>query len=334
MSLHQLLSDFEEDTTDRGDEIVDPAAAAAAASQEDDKLADEEARKAAEAAAAAEDDGKEEEEETEEEKAERLEAEAAAAKKARARIPLSRHEEVLRTAREKAEKREAALTEQIRALQAGRTENQQRTVLKDMTDRIEELQDKYEDLVLDGKRDEARAVRREVNSLQEQITDYRTATVSAQTRNAAIEQLKFEAALASAESDYPQINPDHPDAFDEDLTTEVAELTDSLVKAKKMSRHEAFAKAVRYVLGPPKKVEEQAKDAAQAAELASKRAQDARKKAADAASRQPADGAKAGKDNDKGGAQGNGEVDVLRLSQDKFAKLDEETKARLRGDVV
>jgi hypothetical protein len=259
--------------------------------------------------------------------------EETAAKKARARIPLSRHEEVLRTAREKAEKREAALQEQIRALQAGRTEHQQRNVLKEMTDKIDELQDKYEDLVLDGKRDEARAVRKEVNALQEQVTEYRTATVSAQTRAAALETLKFEAALASAESDYPQINPDNADAYDEDITNEVAELTDTMVKAKKMPRHEAFARAVRYVLGPPKKPDEHAADAKAAADLAAKRASDARKKAAEAAGRQPADGAKAGKDNDKGGAQG-GDVDVMRMSQAKFAELDEETKSRMRGDVV
>jgi hypothetical protein len=321
---------------DRGDDIPDDGAAAAAeaaakaAEEEAAKLKAEEDAKAAKG----EDDGDEGADETEEEKVERLAAEEAAQKKSRSRIPLSRHEEVLRTAREKAEKREAALVEQIRALQAGRTENQQRTVLKDMTDKIEELQDKYEDLVLDGKRDEARAVRREVTSLQEQVNDYRTATVSAQTRNAAIETLKFEAALASAESDYPQINPDHPDAFDEDLTHEVAELTDSLVKAKKMARHEAFAKAVRYVLGPPKKIDEQAKDAKAAADLAAQRALDARKKAADAANKQAPDGTKAGKDNDKGGDGGNGELDVLRLSQEKFAKLDEETKSRMRGDTV
>jgi hypothetical protein len=333
MSEFHYTRDIED--ADRGDDLIDDGAAAAADAAA--KLAEEEAatKAAAEAAAKNEDDGADgADDETEEEKAERLAAEEAAQKKSRARIPLSRHEEVLRTAREKAEKREAALVEQIRALQAGRTENQQRTVLKDMTDKIEELQDKYEDLVLDGKRDEARAVRREVTTLQEQVTEYRTATAAAQTRAAAIETLKFEAALASAESDYPQINPDHPDAFDEDLTNEVAELTDSLVKAKKLARHEAFAKAVRYVLGPPKKLDEQAKDAKAASDLAAQRAADARKKAADAASKQPADGTKAGKDNDKGGDQGNGEIDVLRLSQEKFAKLDEETKSRMRGDSV
>ena len=329
---------IEDEKLDRGDEVVDAATAAAEAAAAEEaakKAADEEA--AAKAAADKKEDDGEEEEETEEEKAERLAAEAAekeaAEKKTRARIPLTRHEEVLRAARDKAEKREAALQEQIRTLQAGRTETQQRNVLKEMTDKVEELQDKYEDLVLDGKREEARAVRKEVSALQEKITDYRTATVSVQTRNAAIDSLKFEAALAAAESDYPQINPDNADAYDEDLTNEVAELTDTMVKAKKMSRHEAFAKAVRYVLGPPKKLDDHAKEAAAAAELTAKRATDARKKAAEAAGRQPADGSKAGKDNDKGGAK-DGEVDIMRLSQPKFAELDEETKSRLRGDTV
>lgn len=319
-------------TEDRGDDILDPAAEEAAKQAAEAKAAEEAA-----AAKKAEDDGVDEEEgqETDEERAEREAAEAKAAeeadKKKRNRIPLSRHEEVLRAAREKAEKREAALIDQIRQLQAGRTDVQQRNVLKEMADRVEELQDKYEELILDGKRDEARAVRKEISAAQDQVAEFRAATVSAASRASALETLKFEAALAKAESDYPQINPDHPDLFDEDLTTEVADLTDTFVKSKRMSRHEAFGKAVKYVLGPPKGKDAADTAAKDASELARKRAEEARKKAAEAAGKQPQDGTKAGKDNDKGGSD-KGEIDVMRMSQDKFAKMDEETKARLRGD--
>ena len=36
----------------------------------------------------------------------------------------------------------------------------------------------------------------------------------------------------------------------------------------------------------------------------------------------------------KAGSGGEHGIDVMRLSQDKFAKLDEETKAKLRGDEI
>ena len=55
---------------------------------------------------------------------------------------------------------------------------------------------------------------------------------------------------------------------------------------------------------------------------------------AEANKKQPPDGKNVGLDSDKAGGGKGGDVDVLRLSQDKFAKLDEETKAKLRGDVI
>ena len=66
--------------------------------------------------------------------------------------------------------------------------------------------------------------------------------------------------------------------------------------------------------------------------LAEQRAKAAREKAAEADKKQPPDGKNVGLDSDKAGGGKDGDVDVLRLSQDKFAKLDEETKAKLRGD--
>ena len=93
-------------------------------------------------------------------------------------------------------------------------------------------------------------------------------------------------------------------------------------------RSEALAKAVRYVLGAPP--EQKVSDAAKA--LAEERAKKAREKAAEADKKQPPSSAKVGLDSDKAGKGGEQGIDVMRMSQDKFSKLDEETKARLRGD--
>lgn len=314
------------DEADRGD-VVDPAAAAADVdadkSQSEEEKA-EEARLAAEKLAAEAEDGADTE--TEEEKAERLAAEEAAAKKARARIPVTRHEEILNKARQ----REEALKEQLRVLQNSRTESAQQKTVKEMQTKIDELDDKYEELILDGKKDDARKARLEARELREQLSEFRSATASAAARTGAIEALRWDAALAKAEQAYPELNPDDLDGYDDAKTTEVAELADALAQRQKIPRYEALEKAVRYVLGAPKAKNQ---TDANVTDLAAKRAEEARKKAAEAAKKQPGNLDKAGKDMDKGGGK-DGELNPLKLSQDAFAKLDEETKARMRGDAL
>ena len=259
-------------------------------------------------------------EETEEEKAERLRLEAEEEKKKRIRIPKSRFDEALG----KAKQREAALLEEIEKLKGGHQASATAKAVRDMRDKIDELQDKYEDLILDGKKDEARKVRRQVDALREDLTEYQTNTKSEAARRAAIDEMSYNAQLAGYEAKYPALNPEHED-FDEDKTDEVASLLNAFVKAGQ-KRADALAKAVKYVLGAP--------PAASKGEPTDPRAVEARKKAAEASKRQPPDGKNVGLDSDKAGGGKGGDVDVLRLSQDKFAKLDEETKAKLRGDTI
>ena len=195
-----------------------------------------------------------------------------------------------------------------------------------MRAKIEELQDKYEDLILDGKKEEARKIRKQVDSLREELIEYQTSVKSDAARKAAIDELTYNAQLASFEAKYPVLNPEHED-FDEDKTNEVATLLNAFVKSG-IKRADALAKAVRYVLGPPP--EQKVSDAAKA--LAEERARKAREKAAEANNKQPPNMSKVGLDSDKAGKGGELGIDVMRMSQEKFAKLDEETKAKLRGD--
>ncbi|HQO66829.1 MAG TPA: hypothetical protein PLI66_08825, partial [Spirochaetales bacterium] len=258
-------------------------------------------------------------EETEEEKAERLRLEAEEEKKKRIRIPKSRFDEALG----KAKQREQALLDEIEKLKGGQQASATAKAVRDMRDEIDKLQDKYEDLILDGKKDEARKVRRQVEELRDELSEYQTNTKSEAAREAAIDEMSYNAQLAGYEAKYPALNPEHED-FDEDKTDEVATLLNAFVKAGQ-KRAEALAKAVKYVLGAPP---------AAGKELADQRAAEARKKAAEANKKQPPDGKNVGLDSDKAGGGKGGDVDVLRLSQDKFAKLDEETKAKLRGDTI
>lgn len=266
-------------------------------------------------------------EETEEEKAERERLEAEEEKKKRIRIPKARFDEALG----KAKQREQALLDEIEKLKGGQHASATAKAVRDMRDEIDKLQDKYEDLILDGKKDEARKVRRQVEELRDELSEYQTNTKSEAARRAAIDEMSYNAQLAGYEAKYPALNPEHED-FDEDKTDEVAALLSAFVKSGQ-KRADALAKAVKYVLGAPPSGKADDNDD-KAKEAAEKRAADARKKAADANKRQPPDGKNVGLDSDRAGGGKGGDVDVLRLSQDKFAKLDEETKAKLRGDEI
>ena len=266
-------------------------------------------------------------EETEEEKAERLRLEAEEEKKKRIRIPKSRFDEALG----KAKQREQALLDEIEKLKGGQQASATAKAVRDMRDEIDKLQDKYEDLILDGKKEEARKVRRHVEALRDELSEYQTNTKSEAARRAAIDEMSYNAQLAGYEAKYPALNPEHED-FDEDKTDEVAILLNAFVKAGQ-KRADALTKAVKYVLGAPPTAGKGG-DEDKAKGLADQRAAEARKKAADANKKQPPNAKDVGLDSDKAGGGKGGDVDVLRLSQDKFAKLDEETKAKLRGDEI
>lgn len=265
-----------------------------------------------------------EDDETPEEKAEREAAEAEAEKKRKARIPLSRHEEILNKARE----REEALNTRIKELEGKSHTAIQRTELKQLTDKVEELTDKYEELIFEGKRDEAKAVRRELDKARDDLYETRTSAKTSAARAQAVDELKFDAALANVEASHPELNPES-DKFDKDKEGEVVVLLEAFV-ARGFTRAAALTKAVKYVMGDPS-----TKGGSETADtLRKQRAEEARRKVADATGRQPPSTAGVGKDNDKGGTGGKDSIDVMKLTQADFAKLDEQALARLRGDVV
>ena len=297
---------------DRGDEVKTPLDGAGKGGEGDDAGKED----------AAKGDKLDEGDETPEEKAEREKQEAEEAKKRNIRIPKSRFDE----AQAKARAREQALLEEIEKLKGDQQASATQKAVSDMKSKIEELQDKYEDLILDGKKDEARKIRKQVDAMREDLVEYQTSVKSDAARKAAVDELSYNAQLAGFEAKYPALNPEHED-FDEDQTNEVATLLNAFVKSG-TKRAEALAKAVKYVLGAPP--EQKVSDAAKA--LAEERAKKAREKAAEADKKQPPNSAKIGLDSDKAGKGGEQGIDVMRLSQDKFSKLDEETKAKLRGD--
>lgn len=226
-------------------------------------------------------------------------------------------------AMEKAKAKEEAYRQRIEELEAAMNGDKKTVEFADMRKEIAELQDKYEDLILDGKKNEARKVREQLEAARDRLVEMRTTQYSDAAKREAIDELKYDAALANFESQHPALNPEHED-FDEEVTNEVAMLMSAFV-ARGFTRHAALNKAVKYVVGNAPRTED-------TDVLRKAREQEARRKAAKALEKTPPSMGKTGLDSDKAGGSGKHGIDVMRLSQDKFAKLDEETKAALRGD--
>lgn len=262
-------------------------------------------------------------EETEDEKAEREAAEAAEKKKAQIRIPKARLDEVTAKHRQ----REQALIEEVNQLKNRLEGGTKQTAVSQQREEIKALEDKYEDLLLDGQKDEARKVRHQISDMREALVEFQTSVKSDAARKAAVDELTYNQRLANLEAQYPELNPDH-DEFNEEKTDETVTLLNAFI-GQGMKRAEALAKAVKYVFGaaPTKTSEEKPLNA-----VKNQRDEDARRKAYEASKKQPSQMSKVGSDSDKKGRGGEAGIDVMNLTQKQFGKLDEETKAKLRGD--
>ena len=306
------------DNVDRGDDFVPTdedlekedvkADADAADVKADDKKVDaDDEKKADDKKVDADDDKAEDKKEDKKEK----------------RVPESRLTEVVRKAKDREEK----LAARIKELEAAVSNTKVSADIEEVETKIDELQDAYEDAIADNNKAKAKEVRGKIRSYERQLIDLKASEKAMAAKAETIEELRYEAAIAKVEQDYPQINPDAED-FNEDVAGEVLDLRNSLMK-NGVSAAKALQRAVKYVLGEPAS----AKSKEDIDSARDKRAVDARQKAADASKRQPADTTRLGLDSDKAGKTPD-KIDVAKMSQERFSKLDEETLSRLRGDTL
>lgn len=283
-----------------------------------DELKDDEPAETPEAEAEpSEPDTDSEGEETDEERVAREAEEAEAEKKRRIRIPKHRVDEMVGKERARAQ----ALADELAALKAQQAQARHSADLGQLHDQIEKLNDEYEDLLMDGDKEKARQVRRQLQQLQSQYNEATIATRTEEVRRATLTNVKYEQALDRLEAQYPELNP-NSDAFDHDRTVEVAELMEAF-QLKGASKLDALNKAVKYVFRDV--------SATATAPTPDRRAVEARKRAADANKRQPPQAAGLGKPSDAAGIRGDG-VDVGAMSLKAFESLTDEQLARLRGD--
>jgi hypothetical protein len=323
LPLHAVPDDAAA-VADRGDDFAPTGGDVATVDKDDKEIEDAEADAAAQKAEAAA--KKLAEADDEDEDADKDE------KKEKIRIPKERLDQEIAKRRAIEQRASERIQELERQIQA----QQKNADVEAIEKKIKELDDKYDDAIADGEKDKAKLIKAEMRTLERQMNRAEATQAAVQAKMEALAEYRYDLALSQIEMEYPELNPDVND-FDKDKAEEVADLIDAL-KRRGNSPEVALKRAVRYVLGPPRQVERAAAEAERDIEkdglrrAKEERELEARKKAADVVKKQPADLNKHGRDSDKAGGGLPNSGQIAKMTQDQFAKLDEETLAKLRGD--
>lgn len=272
---------------------------------------------------------------TDAEKAAEKEAEEKEKKNKDTRIPLARHEAVLKKERETREALEVELSKYKQGKEIAAT-NAEITAAEA---KLETLEAQYVKHNADGQLEKAAATMKEIRLAERGISEKKSEINVAAAEARAVERVRFETTVDRLEEAYPQIRPGHED-YDKDVVAEMLEMQSAYV-AKGYPPSQALQKAVGYILKPTTTKQQKAVDveAKVSEEDKAKAAREARKaaavaKALEADGKTPPDASKVGKDHDKAGG---GQVDaktVMKMNQADFAKLDEAALSRLRGDEI
>lgn len=134
----------------------------------------------------------------------------------------------------------------------------------------------------------------------------------------ATDQIKLDSMIDALEAKHTILDEAHKD-FDQELSDEVLDMYDTLSNSGKYSKPDALARSVELIMGPNINIEG----------APGGRKTDIDKNIADAEKTAPRND---GKDSDEAGV-GN-DLQPSKLSDAEFEALPEETKSRLRGDIL
>lgn len=283
---------------------------------------------------AAKDDGGEEEEEEGSGGDENIEGEGGAEQAATLGfIPKGRYDSVARRAdaeRDRADGLEQQLADIKRGVDNTRvTERAEALTTTDPSGEVAEidanlniLSEKYAAAIADGDATQMHALRNEERALERQRTDLLFAQRGREMTAEARESVRYDMTVEALEKQYDVLNPDQ-EAYDPNTAGEVLDLAQAF-EARGASKADAVLRAVGYVFkGYEVKPETPEKKAPE------KRKTDVSKNL-DAAAKQGKDLSGVG---DSSAAAGKAnEIDVMKLSEEEFDALPEETLRRLQGD--
>lgn len=247
-------------------------------------------------------------------------------------IPKERFDEAVGKEREARESAERRADELERKLQATAQQQVQTQQIDDLEAKLETLESKYSELMLDGDSAAATAVRKEIRQLDRAIARAESDAVATQRTSQALEAQRVDTAIARLEADHALLNPDSA-SYDPDLVELVLSKQRTLIQQEGLQPSAALTKAANTVM---ERFGKQPEPVAEAKGLGAQQLADRKqaqiKKNLDTAAKQPASMRDAGLDSDKGGADGL--PDVANMTQDEFKALPKSTLAKLRGDYV
>ena len=195
---------------------------------------------------------------------------------------------------------------------------------------IEGLEEKYQELLLDGDTKEAGKIMRQIRHMERQIATAEAEARATQTTAQALEGERMELAIARLEADHPEFNT-ASENYDPDLV--------ALVLAKQKAYVSNGDSPSRAMLKAGEEVAKRflMKTEAEDTKGLAKGAQNDRQKQAvakalDAQKAQPASMKDVGMDSDTRGEKGL--PDVTSMTADEFAALPQATQDRLMGNLV
>lgn len=216
------------------------------------------------------------------------------------RIPKARFDEAVSKERSRADAAEQRIQEMEDQMRRANSKPDMPSIAE-VRSAIAQIEDKYEEALVDGDREEARKLRGQLNELRDyqRAEEQRSYASNAQVN--AVESSRYDRTLIEVEASYAALNPDS-DAFDREATEEVAQLVNAFV-GQGVARATALTRAARYVLGAPPKADNRS----------------------GISLRQPP--------SMQGGGRA-GASPAASITAENIGKLDERTLAKLRGDTL
>lgn len=243
------------------------------------------------------------------------------------KIPKARFDEAVgkeRDAREAAEKRAAELEAELAQRDADKK------VLEDeeaFEAKIDELQAKHADLLLEGETTEANKLMREIRKLERDRISREVEARSMMNFRSSLEAERLDSVIKEIEKTHPELDPNNKDIYDDYMVKVILGDYNQMVSqgaSRPQAMQEATERAYAYfnrTSAPDKGLSK--KEDRRAAQI---------EKNLDTKRRQPPNMRDTGLDSDKLGAAQN--IDVTKLSQEEFNALPEATIKKLRGDVL
>lgn len=235
-------------------------------------------------------------------------------------IPKDRFDEAVR--KERAEKE--VLANRLKEFEARDAQNRVTADFAEAQKAVKEMIKQHTSLLADGELEKAANLMEQILDLKEAVAERKAEFKADSAKNAAKEEVRYDATVARLEADFPVINPDHAD-YDPAVVRRVQAYMSGLMQTERMPAAQALKEACDTLLEQPKK--------ADAEDVGMRRKEAAVQKAMDAKAKQPPSTKDVGLDHDKTGGALDASA-VMKMTWDEFVKLPDSKLAEMRGDFV